>query len=107
VIKYEEFEVDIKADIEKAKSKAKPQKDEEPWVVQLAREIEDMFATRGRGLRINAEGIAGFGGEIRVTASEIPASSLLRSAYGGPQLPWSVTMPYSSAWLPFWFAFLP
>jgi hypothetical protein len=45
VIKYQEFEPAILGDIEKPKSKAKPQKDEELWVVQLADKIDDMFAT--------------------------------------------------------------
>lgn len=54
VIKYQEFEAAILADIEKPKSKDKPQKDEELWVVQLADKIEDMFATCGRG-QTNAE----------------------------------------------------
>jgi len=59
VIKYQEFEPAILGDIEKPKSKAKPQKDEELWVVQLADKIEDMFATCGRGHELLAEGIAG------------------------------------------------
>jgi hypothetical protein len=40
VIKYQEFEPAILADIEKPKSKDKPEKPEELWVVQLVDKID-------------------------------------------------------------------
>jgi hypothetical protein len=49
MVKRLAFEADIKADPEKPKSKAKPQKDEELWVVQLADKIEDTLSTCGKG----------------------------------------------------------
>ena len=45
MIKYQEFEPAILGDIEKPKFKARPEKPEELWVVQLADKIDDMFAT--------------------------------------------------------------
>ena len=49
MIKYQEFEPAILGDIEKPKSKAKPQKDEELWVVSEVATIDAMFATCGKG----------------------------------------------------------